>query len=68
MLQIENASIAYGNEVLFSGFNLQVDKGEIVMYFWLFGVWEDFSAKCHIGIYPFESRSNYSKRYPAGKE
>ena len=30
MLQIENASIAYGNEVLFSGFNLQVDKGEIV--------------------------------------
>lgn len=30
MLQIENASIAFGDEVLFSGFDLQVDKGEIV--------------------------------------
>lgn len=30
MLQIENASIAYGNNVLFSGFNLLLNKGEIV--------------------------------------
>lgn len=29
MLQIENASIAYGNETLFSGFNLQLNRGEI---------------------------------------
>ncbi|MCI6213273.1 ABC transporter ATP-binding protein [Bacteroides heparinolyticus] len=30
MLQIENAGIAYGNNVLFSGFNLLLNKGEIV--------------------------------------
>ena len=29
MLQIENASIAYGNDILFSGFNLQLERGEI---------------------------------------
>lgn len=29
MLQIENASIAYGGEVLFSGFSLHVKRGEI---------------------------------------
>ena len=29
MLQIENASIAYGNDVLFSGFNLHLKRGEI---------------------------------------
>lgn len=29
MLYIENASIAYGNEVLFSGFNLHLKRGEI---------------------------------------
>ena len=29
MLQIENASIAYGNDILFSGFNLQLARGEI---------------------------------------
>ena len=29
MLQIEDASIAYGNDVLFSNFNLQLKRGEI---------------------------------------
>lgn len=29
MLQIENACIAYNNNVLFSGFNLQLNQGEI---------------------------------------
>ena len=29
MLQIEDASIAYGNDVLFSNFNLQLERGEI---------------------------------------
>lgn len=29
MLYIENASIAYNNEVLFSGFNLHLNRGEI---------------------------------------
>lgn len=29
MLQIKNACIAYGTEVLFSGFNMQLNKGEI---------------------------------------
>ena len=29
MLRIENASIAYGNDILFSGFNLQLKQGEI---------------------------------------
>lgn len=29
MLQIENASVAYGNNILFSGFNLQLKQGEI---------------------------------------
>lgn len=29
MLKIENASIAYGNHILFSGFNLQLSGGEI---------------------------------------
>lgn len=29
MLQIKNACIAYGTEVLFSGFNTQLNKGEI---------------------------------------
>ena len=29
MLQIEDASIAYGNDVLFSKFNLQLKRGEI---------------------------------------
>lgn len=29
MLQIENASIAYGNNVLFSGFNLHLERGDI---------------------------------------
>ena len=29
MLQIENASIAYGNDILFSGFNLHLKRGEI---------------------------------------
>lgn len=29
MLYIENASIAYGNDVLFSGFNLHLNRGEI---------------------------------------
>lgn len=29
MLQIENAGIAYGNDILFSGFNLQLERGEI---------------------------------------
>lgn len=29
MLQIENASIAYSNNVLFSGFNLHLERGEI---------------------------------------
>lgn len=29
MLQIENASIAYGNDILFSDFNLQLNRGEI---------------------------------------
>lgn len=29
MLQIENASVAYGNNILFSGFNLQLNQGEI---------------------------------------
>lgn len=29
MLQIENASIAYGKNVLFSGFNLHLERGEI---------------------------------------
>ena len=28
MLQIEDASIAYGDEILFSKFNLQLKKGE----------------------------------------
>ncbi len=31
MLQIENASIAYGNDILFSGFNLQLERGEIAV-------------------------------------
>lgn len=29
MLQIENASIAYGSDILFSDFNLQLNRGEI---------------------------------------
>ena len=29
MLQIENASIAYGNNILFSGFGLHLERGEI---------------------------------------
>lgn len=29
MLQIENAAIAYGDHLLFSGFNLQLNRGEI---------------------------------------
>ena len=29
MLQIEDASIAYGDEILFSKFNLQLKRGEI---------------------------------------
>lgn len=29
MLQIKNASIAYGTEILFSGFNMELNKGEI---------------------------------------
>ena len=29
MLHIENASVAYGNNILFSGFNLQLKQGEI---------------------------------------
>ena len=30
MLQIENAGIAYGDDLLFSGFNLQLHAGEMV--------------------------------------
>ncbi len=30
MLQIENASIAYGDDLLFSGFNLHLKRGELV--------------------------------------
>lgn len=30
MLRIENAAIAYGNHLLFSNFNLQLNRGEIV--------------------------------------
>lgn len=30
MLYIKNASIAYGNDILFSGFDLQLKRGEIV--------------------------------------
>ena len=30
MLQIEDASIAYGNDVLFSKFNLQLKRGLVV--------------------------------------
>lgn len=30
MLKIENACIAYGNDVLFSGFNLQLNRGQII--------------------------------------
>lgn len=29
MLQIENAGIAYGNDILFSNFNLKLERGEI---------------------------------------
>lgn len=29
MLQIEGASIAYGHDILFSNFNLQLRRGEI---------------------------------------
>lgn len=40
MLQIENASIAYGNDILFSGFNLQLERGEIASTSGPFGMQE----------------------------
>ena len=61
MLQIENASIAYGNDILFSGFNLQLERGEIASISGPSGC-----GKSSLLIYSVKRRTHRLERHSAG--
>ena len=51
MLHINNACIAFGTEVLFSGFSMKLERGETACI-----VGQDFVAECGNGVCAFERR------------
>lgn len=50
MLHINNACIAFGTEVLFSGLNLNLERGENRLYCRAVRLWKDLIAKCGDGL------------------
>ena len=60
MLQIEDASIAYGDEILFSKFNLQLKK-EGLLAFRFVRMRGNISSQCHTGFYSVKRRTYYSQ-------
>ena len=62
MLQIENASIAYGNDILFSGFNLQLERGEIASISGPSGCGKSSLLNAILGFTPLKSTIDIIRR------
>ena len=56
MLHINNACIAFGTEVLFSGFNMKLERGETACIVGQSGCGKNFVAECGDGVCTFERR------------
>lgn len=56
MLHINNACIAFGTEVLFSGFSMKLERGRNGLHCRSIRLWKDFVAECGNGVCAFERR------------
>ena len=66
MLHINNACIAFGTEVLFSGLNLNLERGKTACIVGAVRLWKDLIAKCGDGLCAVKGGDHKSRRYLVG--